>query len=63
MQMRTITRRLSKLEARFFPAVEPDEGGSAHEELLSRLEAIRSRMRPENLLPESGGRANPGMAS
>jgi hypothetical protein len=36
-------------------AAEPrDEGGSAHEELLSRLEAIRSRIPPEDLLPESG---------
>ena len=52
--MRAINRRLSKLEARFAPAVEPDEDGSAHNELLSRIEAIRSRMRPEDLLPESG---------
>jgi len=52
--MRAINRRLFKLEARLAPLVEPDYDGSAHEELLSRIEAIRSRMRPEDLLPESG---------
>ena len=52
--MRSINRRLSKLEARFAPIVEPDDDGSAHKELLRRIEAIRARMRPEDLLPESG---------
>lgn len=52
--MNTIRRRLSKLEAKLAPIVQPDYDGSAHEELLSRIEAIRSRMRPEALLPESG---------
>lgn len=35
------------------PTVEPYEQRWAHEELVSRIEAIRSRMRPEDLLPES----------
>jgi len=52
--MKTIRRRLFKLEAKLAPIVEPDYDGSAHDELLSRIEAIRSRMRPEDLLPESG---------
>jgi len=52
--MRAISRRLSKLEARFAPIVEPDDDGSARKQLLSRIEAIRSRLRPEDLLPEGG---------
>jgi len=52
--MNTIRRRLSKLEAKLAPPVEPDDDGWAYEELLSRIEEIRSRMPPEDLLPESG---------
>jgi len=46
--MRSINRRLSNLEARFAATAEPNEDGWAHKELLSRIEAIRSRGRNGN---------------
>jgi hypothetical protein len=46
--MRTIHRRLSKLEARFAPALAVEDGW-AGEELLRRIEAMRSHMRPEDI--------------
>jgi hypothetical protein len=46
--MRTIHRRLSKLEARLAPALAIEDGW-AYEELMKRLEDIRARTRPEDI--------------
>ena len=55
--MKYILRRLSRLETRLEPIGDPVDGEWARKELLKRLEAVRARIPPEDLLPESGPEA------
>ena len=52
--MKTIIRRLRKLEDRLRPQVETEDEWSAREELIKRIEGIAVRMRSAGLVPESG---------
>lgn len=58
--MKSILRRLSRLETRLEPIGDPVDGEWARKELLKRLEAVRARIPPEDLLPESGPEAEAG---
>jgi len=53
-RMNALSRRLSKLEARVASRIEPLADGGAREELLKRIEAMRERFLPEDLVAESG---------
>ena len=55
--MKSILRRLSRLETRLEPTRDPVDGERARKELWDRLEAIRRRIPPEHRLPEGGPEA------
>ena len=55
--MKSILRRLSRLETRLEPIGNPVNGEWARKELLARLEAVRARIPPEHRLPEGGPEA------
>ena len=52
--MKTISRRILKLEDRLRPRLATADGWSAKEELLKELQRMAERMRSVGLVPENG---------